>query len=211
MPPLIEYLEIQVKNLMAGQISKHFSDWEDLTSDKEILSIVTGVTIDFNPYKPLQITSISHPLSKLESEIVQIEIKKLLEKRVLVISEHEQGEILSPVFLRAKPHGSHWLILNRKKPNEHMEKLHYKMETIYTVINPITPNCFMASVDLKDAYFSVKIREEHQKFLKCTFNDIRYTFTALPNGLSTGPRKLTTLKTTFSLVKKERPYLICIH
>ena len=142
MPPLIEYFEIQVKNFEAGQISKHFSDWENLTSNKEILSIVAGLTIEFNSDKPLQISSISHPLSKSESEIVQVEINKLLEKRGLVISEHEQGEIISPVFLRAKPDGSHRLILNLKKPNEHMEKLHFKMETIYTVINLITPKLF---------------------------------------------------------------------
>ena len=142
MPPLIEYFEIQVKNFEAGQISKHFSDWENLTSNKEILSIVAGLTIEFNSDKPLQISSIYHPLSKSESEIVQVEINKLLEKRGLVISEHEQGEIISPVFLRAKPDGSHRLILNLKKPNEHMEKLHFKMETIYTVINLITPKLF---------------------------------------------------------------------
>ena len=211
MPPLIEYFEIQVKNFEAGQIRKHFSDWENLTSNKEILSIVAGLTIEFNSDKPLQISSIYHPLSKSESEIVQIEINKLLEKRGLVISEHEQGEIISPVFLRAKPDGSHRLILNLKKPNEHMEKLHFKMETIYTVINLITPNCFMASVDLKDAYYSVKIREEHQKFLKFKVNDICYKFTALPNGLSTGPRKFTKLlKPPLASLRKEG-HILCAY
>jgi len=67
------------------------------------------------------------------------------------------------------------------------------METIYTVLSMITPNCFMASVDLKDAYYSIKIKEEHQKFLKFKFKDKFYKFTALPNGLSTGPRKFTKL------------------
>ena len=120
-----------------------------------------------------------------------MEINKLLGEKVLVPSEHEQGEIISPVFLREKPDGSYRLILNLIKPNEHKEKLHFKMKTIYTVINMITPNCFTASVDRKDAYYSIKIREEHQKVLKFKFKDTCYKLTALPNGLSTGPRKFT--------------------
>ena len=40
------------------------------------------------------------------------------------------------------------------------------MESIHNVINVIRPNVFMASVDLKDAFFFVPIFKEHQKYLK---------------------------------------------
>eukprot|EP00493_Phyllostaurus_siculus_P008838 UN08947 len=40
------------------------------------------------------------------------------------------------------------------------------MDTVWTTINMMRPNCFMASIDLKDAYYSVPIDQEHQKFLK---------------------------------------------
>lgn len=204
LPLLIEYFERQVNNFEAGQVSKHMPDWQKLTSDTEILTLVSGLPIEFTSDKPLQICSMSHPLSKSESVILQMEINKLLDKKVLVPSKYEQGEILSPVFLRGKPDGSHRLILNLKKPNEHIEKLHFKMETIYTVLSMITPSCFMASVDLKDAYYSIKIKEEHQKFLKFKFKDKFYKFTALPNGLSTGPRKFTKLlKPPLAFLRKE--------
>ena len=114
-------------------------------------------------------------------------------KRVLVESEQEYGEILSPIFLRAKLDGSHRLILNLKRPNKFITKLHFKMETINSILNLITPGCFMKSIDLKDAYYSVKIQEDHQKFLKFKFENCLYKFTALPNGLSSGPRKFTKL------------------
>ena len=211
LPALTEYFEKQVKIFEAGQISKHFSVWEKLTSDTEILSIVSGLPIEFKPDRPLQISSISYPRSKSESDILQAEIKKLLDKKVLIPSEYEQGEILSPVFLRAKQDGSHRLILNLKKPNEHIEKLHFKMETIYTVISLITPNCFMASVDLKDAYYSVKIREEDQKFLKFKFNDTCYKFTSLPNGLTTGPRKFTKLLKPPLASLRRKGHILCAY
>ena len=37
------------------------------------------------------------------------------------------------------------------------------METIETVISMMTPGCFMASIDLKDAYYCVSIEKGNQK------------------------------------------------
>ena len=51
----------------------------------------------------------------------------------------------------------------------------------------------MASVDIKDAYYSVPIAAEDQKFLKFMFEGQLYQFTCLPNGLFPGPRKFTKL------------------
>ena len=51
----------------------------------------------------------------------------------------------------------------------------------------------MGKIDIKDAYYSVPILEEHQKFLKFMFKGKSYQFTCLPNGLSSGPHKFTKL------------------
>ena len=67
------------------------------------------------------------------------------------------------------------------------------METISTILKLVRPNCYMASVDIKDAYYSVPIAAEDQKYLKFMFEGQLYQFTYLPNGLSLGPRKFTKL------------------
>ena len=46
----------------------------------------------------------------------------------------------------------------------------------------------MASLDLKDAYYSVPIHQSHQKFLKFSWRGKLFQFTCLPNGLSSAPR-----------------------
>ena len=51
------------------------------------------------------------------------------------------------------------------------------METIGTVISMMTPGCFMASIDLKDAYYCVPVSKEHEKYLKFQWNDCLYQFT----------------------------------
>ena len=67
------------------------------------------------------------------------------------------------------------------------------METIYSILTVITPNCYKAKRDIKGAYYSIPILEEHQKYLKFLFGGKLYQFTCLPNGLCSGPRKLTKL------------------
>ncbi len=49
----------------------------------------------------------------------------------------------------------------------------------------------MASLDLKDAYYSVYIAPEDRKFLRLEFNDQLLQYTALSNGLSSCPRTFT--------------------
>ena len=43
---------------------------------------------------------------------------------------------------------------------------HFKMESTNNIINLIKPNVSMTSVDLKDAFFSVPIHNDHQKYFK---------------------------------------------
>ena len=46
-----------------------------------------------------------------------------------------------------------------------VEKIHFKMGTLHSVINLLKRNCWFASVDLKDAYYSVPISLAYQQYL----------------------------------------------
>ena len=75
-------------------------------------------------------------------------------------------EFISPIFINHKPDGDVRLIFNLKDLNSYINKIHFKMEIIKTVLANITNGCYMSVLDLKDAYFSVKLAEEYQCFLK---------------------------------------------
>ena len=49
----------------------------------------------------------------------------------------------------------------------------------------------MVSVDLKDAYFSIPIFQDHRKYLRFLWNSKRFEFTCLPFGYSLAPRVFT--------------------
>ena len=67
------------------------------------------------------------------------------------------------------------------------------MKTIKYVLNLVTPNCYMAKIDIKDVFYSIPILSKHQKFLKFSLREKLYKFTCLPNGLCSGPRVFTKL------------------
>ena len=52
------------------------------------------------------------------------------------------------------------------------------------VFKVIKPNAWMASIDLKDAFFTAPIHESHQKYFKFEWTDKVYKFVGMPNGYS---------------------------
>ena len=109
---------------------------------------------------------------------VENEIQKLLYKGVIIHSYHEQGEYFSPIFSVPKSDGSIRLILNLKQFNEFVKFTRFKMESNHTILELATPGCWMASIDLKDAYYSVKIHLQSQKYLKCFYKNHLFKYTA---------------------------------
>ncbi|XP_045126284.1 uncharacterized protein LOC123513278 [Portunus trituberculatus] len=85
------------------------------------------------------------------------------------------------------------MVLNIKELNKYVPYKHFKMENFEQVIRLINAGDYLASVDLKHAYYSVRIAEEQQRYLCFKWDGIFYQFTCLPNGFSEGPRIFTKL------------------
>ena len=84
-----------------------------------------------------------------------------------------------------------------------MTHRHFKIDTLNTALGTVRKDCYMASVSLTDAYYSVLVATVEQKYLMFQFEGIRYKYVCLPNGLSPVPRIFTKLmKPLFSLTKK---------
>ena len=77
--------------------------------------------------------------------------------------------------------------------NENMPYIHFKMEAIKPIFTLVTPNCYMAKLDIQDVYYSVPILPEHQKYLKFYLRGKFCQSTCLANRLCSDPRKFTKL------------------
>ena len=189
----------------AGQLRFYKKAWEEITSDNYILQMVSGYRLEFSTAPPKQMRLPRQiNCSEIEKLAIAKEIERLLVKDVIEISSHETNEFLSNVFARAKKDGGLRMILNLRELNLFIEYHHFKMDTLSTGLKLITPGCFMASIDLRDAYYSVPIHVQDHKYLKFMWENTLYKFKALPNGLTSGPRMFTKLlKPPFSVLRKK--------
>jgi hypothetical protein len=88
---------MQISHFCGGRL-----EWEKITSDLEILDMVSSQHIEFDT-TPLQ--NYSRSLSKCteaKQAVIRAEIVKLLHKVVIVRAQHEPGEFMSPIFIRPK-------------------------------------------------------------------------------------------------------------
>ena len=193
--------------MIGGRLEAHVNNWAKLTSDRSILDAVTGYKIEFLPecYPPIQNKPVfQHKMSIVETNVIDSEISKLYQKGVIEQSHHERGQYISPIFIRPKKDGGFRMILDLSELNKNVEYHHFKMDTFQTTIQLVYKGCFMASIDLRDAYYSVPIDIEHRKYLKFSFNGKLWNFKCLPNGLSSGPRLFTKLlKPPFALLREK--------
>ena len=88
------------------------------------------------------------------------------------------------------------MILNLKTFNELLKFKHCKLESIENALDLITEDCYFGStVDLKDAYYSIHIHENYQKYLKLFWKEEYYQYIILPNGFSPAVRVFTKVLT----------------
>ena len=148
--------------------------------------------------EPIQ--SFQYPLKQSETTF----IKKgagVLTPKVIVPSELEQGEIVSPIFVREKPDGDYRLILNIQKLNEKAEYKKFKMEPIGTIIQ-----VFMSKLDIKDAYYSIPISKSDQKYLK--FFSYKHIYCCITKWVYRRPKKIhQTSKTPLSELRLQAIFM----
>ena len=97
----------------------------------------------------------------MDSETIDSEATKFLCKSLIVVSKHSQGEFISPIFLRLKKNGvDYCMILNLKELNKFVVYRHFKMDSLKSVTDLMTQECFMVSVDIEGAYYTVPVANE---------------------------------------------------
>ena len=141
--------------------------------------------------------------SLLEQQPIDNELREFLSKRVIEYSHPEDGEIISPIFILPKKEpGKYRVIFNLKKLNESVIYRKFKMDTLEAAIKLLKPNCFMTSIDLRDAYYSIPIATEYPKYLKFSWCGVLYQFTILPMDLTSSPQIFTkVLKPFFATLR----------
>ena len=138
-------------------MKKHTDFWKSITSDHEVLRLVHGVKIDFTMLPDELVELPPYYFRESKARLIDAEIEKMLKKGVIQETVFEECQVVSNIFTRDKKDGSLRVILDLSNLNMHIKYQHFKMDTLESALNLVTEGCNMASIDWKDAYYSVSI------------------------------------------------------
>ena len=188
----------------AGKLSGCVDTWKDFTSDPHILKITRGFGVEFIDKPQQEKIQKEYKFSESEMQFIEQELARLEQQNVITQTSHQSGDFVSNIFIREKKDsGKFRMILNLKRLNQYVDKKHFKMDTLKSAINMVTPGCWFLSLDFQDAYYSVPVAVPLRKFLKFSFQGSIYQYNALPNGLSSAPRLFTKLlKVQLAYIRK---------
>ena len=97
------------------------------------------------------------------------------------------------MFLVAKKGGGQRPVLDLSPLNKFIPTEHFKMENLMTIKAIINKGDYMINIDLTDAYLTVPMHPDSQKFLRFLWQGQSYQFVAMPFGLNVAPRVFTKL------------------
>ena len=139
------------------------SKWKEITSDNWVLSTVSGANIEFEDITQILLAQRKPQKHETDSNIFRQEIENFLKKGpILPVADNERGYI-SSIFLREKKDNTYRLILNLKNFNRHVTYRHFKMDNLKTALHMVRKDCYMSSIDLSNACYSVPVAICDQK------------------------------------------------
>ena len=176
-----------------GCLAPHWRRWQAIGAESWVVTILRdGYRVPFlDSPPPLSRTPVPFPTYRAGSPRAQAlrqEIEGMLAKGALEIARDPGPGFYSRLFLVEKASGGWRPVIDLSHLNEFVQLTPFKMETVASVLLSVREGDFLASLDLKDAYFQIPIHRSSRKLLRFMSEGTVYQFRALCFGLSTAPQ-----------------------
>ena len=125
----------------APQTGDFVGKWEELTTDREILSWVEGITLDFLQPPPFPPKEVSYPLKASHQKVRDSILTELY--KTGVIRETANPRFLAGLFIRDKRDRGHRVIVDLSPLNKLLSTTHFKMEGLPQALTLLEPGDFM--------------------------------------------------------------------
>ena len=172
-----------------------------------------GYALEFvPPFPPLSNKIRWTTINQGDESVFEVELSEMLKKRAIEEVDRNSPGFYSTFFLVPKKDGGWRPVLNLRPPNKYMKYTKFRMETNASILAVLSQGDWLASLDLKDAYFHVPVLPAHRPYLRFAFKDRIFQYRVLPFGLTTAPRVFTMiLAPIVGLIHREgirfHPYL----
>lgn len=131
--------------------------------------------------------TISHrPRRMADSEKIEVEkqINQWLQDGI--ISE-ETSDYSAPLVLVKKPDGSTRICVDYRQLNKKTIKERFPLPLIEDIFNKLQGAMFFSNVDMKNAYFHIKVHADSRKYTSFVTHNNQYVFNSVPFGTCNGP------------------------
>ena len=181
---------------VGGCLSSHWRRWQEIGAETWVVTVLRdGYRVPFKASPPpLARTPVSFPTYRAGSPRAQAlrqEVEAMLAKGALEIARDPGPGFYSRLFLVEKATGGWRPVIDLSHLNDFVQLTPFKMETVASVLLSVREGDFLASLDLKDAYFQIPIHGSSRKLLRFMSEGTVYQFKALCFGLSTAPQVFT--------------------
>ena len=178
---------------VGGRLQAFLPACAAITDDTFVLSVIEhGFTIHLASPLPESVVHLPFPrMPPRMARGIAAEVAALCARGAVERTADHPRLCLSPVFLVPKRSGKHRMILNLKRINTYIAPVHFKMETLKSILPLLRPGDWTVSIDLKDAYHHVPIAIGSRALLGFMVAGRLYRFKALPFGLKPAPRLFT--------------------
>ena len=123
-----------------------------------------------------------------KNALLETELRKLLKKGAIeVLPDKSSLRFYSRLFLVPKPSNKWRPIIDLSHLNDFVQIPKFKMDTPQNVMSSLKKDCWVYSLELKDAYLQVPIHQRSRKYHWMELQGTIYQSTSLPFGISTAP------------------------
>ena len=177
-------------------LARHWRQWQAIGAETWVVTVLRdGYRVPFTDSPPpLARTPVSFSTYRAGSPRAQAlrqEVEAMLAKGALEIARDPGPGFYSRLFLVEKATGGWRPVIDLSHFNDFVQLTSFKMETVASVLLSVREGDFLASLDLKDAYFQIPIHGSSRKLLRFMSEGTVYQFKALCFGLSTAPQVFT--------------------
>ena len=193
---------------VGGCLAPHWRRWQAIGAESWVVTVLRdGYRVPFLDSPPpslpcplpgLSSSPILHPgiVSDVPGRLssgssLAARDRGMLAKGALEIARDPGPGFYSRLFLVENASGGWRTVISLSHLNEFVQLTQFKMETVASVLLSVREGDFLASLDLKDAYFQILIHRSLRKLLRFTSEGTVYQFRALCFGLSTAPQVFT--------------------
>ena len=145
----------------------------------------------------------SQQWNKDQKELINLEVKEMLEKGAISKFSRQEGEFLNQIFLVRKKDRGKRPVINLKNLTKFVPYQHFKMEVFHCLKCLLQKGDYMCKTDLKDTYLSVPLSKAPWKLVRFQWEGSLYEFLCICFGLGPAPRAFTKLlKVPISVLRR---------